>query len=341
VGELAWAALVMVAPASVMAVFAGWSAARLRSPIPVVQAAGDLAVVAIVGFVMATVVAIARGSGPWPLLGVAAATALLIRMVRLKVALADRALERARALLDDAGAIEHRTVSGRRGGAALTFELQTRLRSNARGGPAGEIRYTALRGTGDRADFVLRLERETLWRRFLAWRGRRIDVVTGDPAFDRRYIVEAAPSDIARALLDAETRARLLEHRPLELRVERGTLWMRCREWRTSERAVADLVAVAARLVGEVADTYADENRRLTASVGGAYRPAIDATALRQRVGARQRELERLGALDDARLRRRRRRHRVATMVVLMIAAVVGTAVGGIVLAALVNAIIN
>src|ERR1019366_307630 len=54
--------------------------------------------------------------------------------------------------------------------------------------------------------------------------GRAIDLVLGDEAFDDSFIVEAAPSDMARALLDRNTRTALLAFYPCVLTLAGGEL---------------------------------------------------------------------------------------------------------------------
>jgi hypothetical protein len=49
--------------------------------------------------------------------------------------------------------------------------------------------------------------------------GRAIDLTLGDPAFDDTFIVEAAPAEMARALLDEKARTALLAFSPCRLTV--------------------------------------------------------------------------------------------------------------------------
>src|ERR1700722_2326941 len=53
----------------------------------------------------------------------------------------------------------------------------------------------------------------------LVQRGEEIDVVVGDPPFDSAFVVEAAPAETVRALLDPHTRSMLRALLPCELHI--------------------------------------------------------------------------------------------------------------------------
>ena len=63
------------------------------------------------------------------------------------------------------------------------------------------------------------LRPETRWGVRDVEHGRAIDLVLGDEAFDDSFLVEAAPADMARALLDREARTALLSFHPCRLTV--------------------------------------------------------------------------------------------------------------------------
>jgi hypothetical protein len=71
----------------------------------------------------------------------------------------------------------------------------------------------------ERPAFEMDLRPETAWGARDVEHGRAIDLVLGDDAFDESFLVEAAPADIARALLDRETRTALLAFHPCRLTV--------------------------------------------------------------------------------------------------------------------------
>jgi hypothetical protein len=69
----------------------------------------------------------------------------------------------------------------------------------------------------ERPAFEMDLRPETRWGVRDVEHGRAIDIVLGDEAFDDSFLVEAAPADIARALLDRDTRTALLAFHPCRL----------------------------------------------------------------------------------------------------------------------------
>lgn len=71
----------------------------------------------------------------------------------------------------------------------------------------------------ERPPFEMDLRPETRSGQRDVERGRAIDLVLGDEAFDDSFLVEAAPAEIARALLDRETRTALLAFHPCRLTV--------------------------------------------------------------------------------------------------------------------------
>jgi len=71
----------------------------------------------------------------------------------------------------------------------------------------------------ERPAFEMDLRPETAWGARDVEHGRAIDLVLGDDAFDESFLVEAAPADIARALLDRDTRTALLAFHPCRLTV--------------------------------------------------------------------------------------------------------------------------
>jgi hypothetical protein len=76
----------------------------------------------------------------------------------------------------------------------------------------------------ERPAFEMDLRPETRWGARDVEHGRAIDLVLGDQAFDDSFLVEAAPADVARALLDPETRTALLTFHPCRLTVARDEL---------------------------------------------------------------------------------------------------------------------
>ena len=70
-----------------------------------------------------------------------------------------------------------------------------------------------------RPAFEMDLRPETRWGRRDVEHGRAIDLALGDAQFDDSFLVEAAPAELARALLDPETRTAMLAFHPCRLTV--------------------------------------------------------------------------------------------------------------------------
>ncbi len=107
--------------------------------------------------------------------------------------------------------------------------------------------------------------------------GRAVDVIVGDQAFDDAFIVEAAPSEVAKKLLDAEIRRMLLAMRPVRLGVAKDTLWldvMGVVGHVAIARSMLELVLALTRKLGEMPRAIAEERMTADARVapGAAYR---------------------------------------------------------------------
>src|ERR1700722_18591664 len=67
------------------------------------------------------------------------------------------------------------------------------------------------------AEVEMHLTPETPRETRLVQRGLAVDVEVGEPLFDAAFLVEAAPAETVRAILDAPTRSTLRSLRPCEL----------------------------------------------------------------------------------------------------------------------------
>jgi hypothetical protein len=76
----------------------------------------------------------------------------------------------------------------------------------------------------ERPPFEMDLRPESRWGQRDVEHGRAIDLVLGDEAFDDSFLVEAAPADMARALIDRDTRTALLSFHPCRLTAVGGEL---------------------------------------------------------------------------------------------------------------------
>ncbi len=120
--------------------------------------------------------------------------------------------------------------------------------------------------------FLMELRRQTGEELEQVRAGRAVDVIVGDPAFDDAFIVEAAPSDVAKKLLDPETRRMLLAMRPLRLCVTQSTLWLDVVGVVAHAAIVAsmiELVLALARRLGELPLAMAEERMSAEAREAG------------------------------------------------------------------------
>ena len=82
-----------------------------------------------------------------------------------------------------------------------------------------------------------------------------VDVEIGDPAFDRAFLVEAAPAQIARILLDSSVRRLLASHHAVSLTTEspggRSVVRLSVRTW-LSHDALASAIDVLPSFHGKL-----------------------------------------------------------------------------------------
>jgi hypothetical protein len=140
----------------------------------------------------------------------------------------------------------------------------------------------------------------------LVARGELVDVQIGDPAFDAAFLLEIAPADVARRLLDQPTRTLLAAYDPVELfTVEHdGHRWLRfafrtyCMDVEVARRLVDQVASIARR----VRDAYADADAETPAEAAGSpYRPILDDTRARDTAAERSREVAHLEQLRESR----------------------------------------
>jgi hypothetical protein len=99
------------------------------------------------------------------------------------------------------------------------------------------------------AQLELHLKPELPRDKALVERGHEVDLVVGDPAFDAAFVVEAAPAQTVRALLDVRTRSELLTLLPCEIHIAAGQVQFR----KSGVWAAPWEVCEIARLVGGLA----------------------------------------------------------------------------------------
>jgi hypothetical protein len=153
------------------------------------------------------------------------------------------------------------------------------------------------------------------------------DIELGDPAFDREYVVDAAPEDVVRELFDAPTRARMLAGR-YRVWTHKTTLLVEKSDWIEDLNELAEIVALALDLVRrlEPATAAARERHRTEGSAG--YRSMktddeIAADRAAEIAAMSERETKR----GEAHRLRARRYQWVFGSIVVLILAVVGAVI--------------
>jgi hypothetical protein len=158
-------------------------------------------------------------------------------------------------------------------------------------------------------------------------RGDMVDVVVGDPAFDDQFLVEAAPAEVARILLDPRERSYLL--------LLAQTLHFDINTMRTDDNAIIRLAVrqwifdindamraceAMAAIAGRVRDAYAAVERANEAKdTGSPYRPMLDDGAARV---AADKRLAEVAHVDEVRTQRAARDQMITTVALLVIAIV-------------------
>jgi hypothetical protein len=224
--------------------------------------------------------------------GVIAVLALVLSVVGMGQ---KRTVERAgglsalRALLEGATADATDRVAGTFRGIPVRWVYATR------GAGSSATSWTEITVTlRPGAPVQLSLRPQTRREERLRDEGLVIDLVLGDVAFDDAFVVEGAPADVVRALLDDALRAALLAARP-ELDLTDGKLdlaWMGWTEDADGIRRALELaIMVAERVPAAVASADAKLEQPRT---GPAFREERDAEAERAAKAARAAEVDKL-----------------------------------------------
>ncbi|MEO8704974.1 MAG: hypothetical protein ABI867_33285, partial [Kofleriaceae bacterium] len=158
-------------------------------------------------------------------------------------------------------------------------------------------------------------------------RGMMVDVVLGEPAFDDEFLVEVAPADVARLLLDEPVRRLLEQHSYSELKTvtdhDRRILRLAVKGWLEDPKLALPALDQVARIGGRVREAYASVEAATAAGsdVGSPYRPIIDDRAAREAADARAAEVHSIEALRAARAARSKT---FTTIAVTVIAGLIG-----------------
>ncbi len=136
--------------------------------------------------------------------------------------------------------------------------------------------------------------------------GAMIDVEVGDVEFDPEFLVEAAPADVARTLLDREARCYLASHAKVELETrdvgDRKVLRLGVCGWLEELPEALEAIEVATRIAGRVREAFAAVDAPIERREHGApFRPELDDEAAQQTTARREHEVAEL-----AQVRRKR-----------------------------------
>jgi hypothetical protein len=171
--------------------------------------------------------------------------------------------------------------------------------------------------------FEMELRPQTWHETYEIERGRAIDLVLGDASFDESFVVEAAPSDVARAVLDERARTGMLAFFPCRLRVEGTALTFTktalLDEMEEVKRVLELCLHVASRLNAVPSELH--EKRFAEAArdgeLGGYRGASPDAMRALAQVPAAADEIEALH-----RVRRGREYARISQVVLMVLAAI-------------------
>jgi hypothetical protein len=204
------------------------------------------------------------------------------------------------------------TLSGRVDGLEVTFRLVTRgTGSNARSWTECEVQTST-----EQLDIALR--EQTRGEERWVDKGLARDVVVSDADFDAKFIVEAAPEDLAKRALSADIRRELLAHHPLALKSRSDGLLFEKLGWIEKPDAIRAFTAMAVHLAASmeaVVGEARDDAQRAGAQTS--YRGATPQAERASELDAREQTAE-LKALRVEREKAATLRHRLMMAAVLV-----------------------
>lgn len=174
------------------------------------------------------------------------------------------ALRHAAAALDEAEVDEARsTVRGRSRGLPTTFRFVTREAGE------GSERWTEVEvGAPVTTIPEMEVRPETGFETALVAEGRAVDVELDDPGFDPLFVVEAAPADAVRRVLDAPTRALLVALYPCTLQYSGTRLQLAKQGWPEQSETILGMLELAAAIAAGIGPACAAfEEARVAAAI--------------------------------------------------------------------------
>jgi hypothetical protein len=158
----------------------------------------------------------------------------------------DRSLSHATALLESPELADRGVIKGRLGGRAVTIELTTR------GKGSNSEAWTEIRVSHRDVPTKLALRPQTMIEDALVAMSRAVDVRVGDEPLDEAFVLDGAPADAVRRILDdASLRAKLLSLAPVEVDGRDAMIQIAKRGWLADERLqtlLSTVVTLAERL---------------------------------------------------------------------------------------------
>ncbi len=150
-------------------------------------------------------------------------------------------------------------------------------------------------------------------------RGDMVDVEVGDPTFDEKFRVEAAPADVVRRILTPEVRGYLVVQGQVEVTTTDGVLRLAVRGWLDQLASAREAIATAVAIARGVRPAHAAADAEVPRPiVGGAYRGFADESPVRAAQAARVDEVARVEAV---------RRQRSVTQTMIWVLVVIGVGV--------------
>ncbi len=203
-------------------------------------------------------------------------------------------------------------VMGSIGGMAVSYELRPRRRRSSIAGPANtwpewshyQTFCTALiPGECPALEMELRPQNAAELRH--VEQGRAIDLILGDEMFDDAFIVEAAPAELVRALLDEPIRAALLTFMPCRLTIAAQELCFE-KDGSVDEpgevRRLVELCVGACARLASLSGQMQEQQLALAGELGGYRGPSPEVL---RNLGASSRDQAEIEALNAARKRRK------------------------------------
>ncbi|MBL8680862.1 MAG: hypothetical protein JNK05_16905 [Myxococcales bacterium] len=112
--------------------------------------------------------------------------------------------------------------------------------------------------------------------------GLATHVRLGDAAFDDAFLVEAAPADVVRALMDEDARRAMLSHGRVGLHTTTDGLMIEREAWMDEPDEIRPLIALAVRIAANVDGAFLAADRAQAERAGYRTGPIADLDAARR-----------------------------------------------------------